>query len=185
MASIERALAAVYADRGLAAYGYALAGSVSAGAALVRAGAVQAASRRPRLSGDLVHATRTHMVTLQCAVLRRGPAPQARTAEQADTTSDAAYAPPTRDTGSSPASTGDGEVELSAVDRALAQLDPWVRVAMVLRYRDDRDVAAVARALHLPIRRVESLLADGRNALAASVGISAEDVARMDVGDGT
>lgn len=160
MGSIEAAAQALYRDPALAAYGFALAGSVSGGEALVRSGVTHVLARRLR-SGDLVERVRERMVAVQCAGLRSE--------------------------GSSASGTADARAEpgaLDVTDAAVAALDPWVRVAMVLRYRDDRDLHTVATALRLKPSEVEALLATGREHLAVRLGISPAHVTRMAVDGG-
>ncbi|GIG53820.1 sigma-70 family RNA polymerase sigma factor [Demequina activiva] len=157
MASIEHTAGALYGDRALAAYGFVLSGSVEGGEALVRSAVAHVLARRWR-RGRLADRVRERMLAAQCAALRS-------------------------ESGST-ASAADARVEAGAlddVDLAVAQLDPWVRVAMVLRYRDERDVADVAAALRLRPAEVEALLAAGREHLATRLGVSAAPVTRMAV----
>lgn len=156
MGSIEGAAQALYRDPALAAYGFVLAGSVERGEALVRSGVTHVLARRLR-SGDLAERVRERMVAVQCAALRSEVS-----------TADAVVSPGA----------------LDVTDAAVAALDPWVRVAMVLRYRDDRDVDAVAKALRLKPSEVEALLTTGREQLAAALGISPAHVTRMSVEGG-
>ena len=157
MASIESTVAALYRDPALAAYGFVLAGSVEGGEALVRDAVLWVLSRRRRLSSGAASAVRERMVASQCAALSAGGAARSR--------------------GPVPSSLG-------AADRAVMELDPWVRTAMVLRYRDDRPVPDVAKALRRSTDAVDELLRSGREVLAARLGVSAAEVSRMAVADG-
>lgn len=191
MTTIDDAVRALYRDHGLAALAFALTGSVQDGEALVRAGVARAVSRRWRPRRGLAERARLEMIALHCAAVRDTGA---GTSVAPDPDSEApvnpsAFSPPPagedeypmeKAAGGSIASSADA---LSAVDRSVASLEPRVRTAMVLRYREERPVRDVARALGASEDDVDRLLAEGRAVLAADVGVSPSDVEHVVIED--
>ena len=144
----------------LGAYGYVLTGSQSAGEELVQEAIVKVFVRRRRLDNvPMAEAyVRTTMRRLYIdrlrreAVFRRLAPAQAR----AEVTPDAAETLASAD----------------AAGRALAQLPPRVRAAVVLRYLDGLSVAEVAGAMALSEGAVKRYLSDGRALLGPALGVT-------------
>jgi RNA polymerase sigma-70 factor (ECF subfamily) len=143
----------------LGAYGYLLTGSQAAGEELVQAAIVKVFVKRRRLT-NLQQAesyVRTTMRNLHIDALRRErswrrAAPRHLAADVTD---------------SSEALAGS-----DAAARALAQLPPRVRAAVVLRYLDGLSVAEVAHEMGIGEGTAKRYLADGRAALGPALGVT-------------
>lgn len=143
----------------LGAYGYLLTGSQSAGEELVQAAIVRVFVKRRRLANVAMAESyvRTTMRNLHIDALRREQAWRRAAPRQV----------------SLPVPDSSASVEgADAAARALAQLSPRVRVAVVLRYLDGLAVLEVARAMGLAEGTVKRYLADGRAALGPALGVT-------------
>ena len=143
----------------LGAYGYLLTGSQAAGEDLVQEAIVRVFVKRRRLTNvpQAESYVRTTMRNLHIDSLRRESrwrrlAPTQLHADTPDSSADLAGS--------------------DAASRALTQLPPRVRAAVVLRYLDGMSVLEVAHAMGIGEGTAKRYLADGRAALGPALGVT-------------